>query len=817
MKFRNILITSTALTMSVAPAFAQEAPADESDDNVIVVTAVAKGQNLLESSVSVSSVSAEDIAKINPASAADLLRQLPGIRSEASGGEGNANINVRGLPISTGGARYIQLQEDGLPVLEFGDIVFGNSDNFIRADRSVGRVEVVRGGSASTFASNSPGGVINFISKDGKQEGGSIGVSAGLDHENYRVDFDYGSAVGDDSYFHIGGFYRTGEGRRDIGFTAANGGQIKANFTKEFDRGYVRLFGKYLNDKTPTFLPAPVGVTGTGDNPNFQSLPNFDITRDALQSPFFTDPLTLNGQNQPERFDFSDGLEVESAAVGFEVEYELSDNWTLTERFRIGDNSGGFISPFPASAGAAQGVADSVGGAGSSLAFASGPNQGRPVTDLANLGGNGIVTSTVLFNVRVNSLQNATNDLRLTGDFDFGSGGAVFTAGFYASSQTVDTDWVWTSHLQTTEGNGNSVLLDVLDANGNLLTQNGTVAFGASFFGNCCRRSYDVSYDTYAPFASLSLEFNRLTLDGSARYDFGNANGSISGADAGLLPGLTSFDFNNDNVIDQAESQTSFIPLTSSPVDYNFDYFSFSLGANYLLTDDFSIFARYSQGGRHTADRSLFTPAVSAIDGSIPSEEGIIATVDQLEGGLKYSKDGLSLFGTLFYAQVSENNIEIAPLQIIVRDFDAFGVELEGAYRSGPFSISAGATWTDADIADDTNAALIGNTPRRQADFIYQATAQYDLDFAALGVNMVGTTGSFAQDNNDLRLPGFTQFNAFASFRPADRVEISFNVDNLFDTQGFTEAEEGSIPANNIVRARSINGRTVSAAIRFDF
>ena len=134
------------------------------------------------------------------------LRQIPGIRSEASGGEGNANIAVRGIPVSTGGARYIQLQEDGLPVLEFGDIVFGNADNFVRADRNVGRVEAVRGGSASTFASNSPGGVINFISKTGLEEGGAVAGTIGIDHETYRLDFDYGGALDATSYFHVGGF-----------------------------------------------------------------------------------------------------------------------------------------------------------------------------------------------------------------------------------------------------------------------------------------------------------------------------------------------------------------------------------------------------------------------------------------------------------------------------------------------------------------------------------------------------------------------------------------------------------------------------------
>jgi outer membrane receptor protein involved in Fe transport len=82
---------------------------------------------------------------------------------------------------------------------------------------------------------------------------------------------------------------------------------------------------------------------------------------------------------------------------------------------------------------------------------------------------------------------------------------------------------------------------------------------------------------------------------------------------------------------------------------------------------------------------------------------------------------------------------------------------------------------------------------------------------------VIGTTASYTQDSNQLKLPAFTQVNAFLNVRPIDRVQVSINANNLFNTTGFTEAEEGAIPANGIVRARSINGRTISAAIKFDF
>ena len=821
MKLRTALCASAALCGFVSPAFAQDDAADEAaevEGNEIIVTAVARGQNRIESSVSVSTISADTLTNLAAPSSADLIRQIPGIRSEASGGEGNANIAVRGIPVSTGGARYIQLQEDGLPILEFGDIIFGNADNFLRADRSVARVEAVRGGSASTFASNAPGAVINFISKTGKQEGGAIQGSVGLDYESYRLDFDYGAPLADDLYFHVGGFYRTGEGPRDIGYNGYDGGQIKANITKEFDGGYIRFTGKYLDDRTPTILPQPVFVGGTNSNPDYNAIPGFDPRTDSLYSPFLTPAVTLDGGNNPASFDFRDGLSVQSKAFGVEAEIDVGGGWTLTNRFRFADNSGSFQSPFPASAGSAQSIADGIGGTGSTIEFASGPNAGQ-VANAANIGGNGLLTNVVVFNVRLNSLDNVTNDFRVNKTFDVGGGSANFTTGFYLSRQTIDTDWLWTSHVQTVQGDGQAVLVDIRDADGDLVTQNGTVGFGASFFGNCCRRNYDVDYSTYAPFASLSLELDRLTLDGSIRYDFGDASGTITGSDSGFGIGVTSFDFDNDGNISPAEAQTSVLPLGSArPVNYNFDYFSFSLGANYLLTDDLGVFVRYSQGGRHTADRSLFSPAVSTTDGSLPGgDAGVIATVDQLEAGLKYSANGLSLFATGFYATTSETNVDIAPLVLFDTQFEAFGIELEGSYRTGPFSLTAGATWTDSEITDALDTTVIGNTPRRQADLVYQATAQYDSDQFTLGANVVGTTDSFTQDNNQLKLPAYAQVNAFVAFRPIDRIEVGVNAQNLFNATGFTEAEEGSIPDNGIVRARSIAGRTVLASVRFDF
>lgn len=77
----------------------------------VFVTGTSTARTKMKQSVSVSTVSSEQIQNAKAASSAEILRTVPGLRAEATGGEGNANLGVRGLPMSDGGGRYVQLQE----------------------------------------------------------------------------------------------------------------------------------------------------------------------------------------------------------------------------------------------------------------------------------------------------------------------------------------------------------------------------------------------------------------------------------------------------------------------------------------------------------------------------------------------------------------------------------------------------------------------------------------------------------------------------------------------------------------------------------
>jgi outer membrane receptor protein involved in Fe transport len=798
---------TAAFAQNAAPASDTPAQEDGLMMDEIVVTAVVNQTSKMRSSVSVSALSAEDLLQVAPRNTAEIFRNIPGIRSEASGGEGNANIAVRGLPVASGGAKFLQLHEDGLPVLEFGDISFGNADIFLRADANVARVEAIRGGSASTLASNSPGGVINFISKTGEKDGGSLAITRGLDYDTTRGDFDFGGHIDENWRFHIGGFYREGEGPRNANYTAESGGQVKANLTREFENGYARVYFKYLNDRAVSFLPQPILVSGTNSDPDIRSVPGLDMRDQTLHSALFLSNTGLDGDNNLRTNSLKDGMHPVSTAVGAEFKFDLAEGWSIFNKVRAAKTDGGFVSIFPMEVTGAQALATEIGGAGATLRYTDGTTISNPST----LNGNGLATRVALFDVDINDFSNFANDFKLTRAIVAGDSTIDLTAGYYKSRQNIDMDWVWNSYVMEVTGD-NARLLDVVAADGTYMTSGGLLAYGVPYFGNCCTRRYNAQYDIDAPYVSAALEMGQLNVDASLRRDEGKARGTYTGSIQAQV------DVNRDGVISTPEKSVSIIDSANpQPINYDWGYWSWSVGANYMIDPDLAVFARISQGGRANADRLLFGRLNA--DGSVAKEDAV-DMVDQYEAGVKWRGEGISVFATAFYAKTQEQNYEATSQRFFDRTYEAKGIELEASYRYESFMLTAGGTWTDAEISKDAlTPALKGNTPRRQAKFIYQLTPSYSYDAFTVGTNIIGTTKSYAQDTNELVLPGYTQVNLFADYAITEGLVLSVNVNNLFNAKGLTESEEGSITegTTNIIRARSINGRTSTATLKYTF
>jgi outer membrane receptor for ferrienterochelin and colicin len=84
-----------------APSVTNEAN-DLNLEEIIVTGIPGNASSKFDSSLSVSTLSPEEILQSDPSSAADIVRNIPGFRAQASGGEGNANISARGLPMRGG-------------------------------------------------------------------------------------------------------------------------------------------------------------------------------------------------------------------------------------------------------------------------------------------------------------------------------------------------------------------------------------------------------------------------------------------------------------------------------------------------------------------------------------------------------------------------------------------------------------------------------------------------------------------------------------------------------------------------------------------
>ncbi|WP_218036260.1 TonB-dependent receptor plug domain-containing protein, partial [Sphingobium sp. 15-1] len=291
----------------------------ENGNAEIIVTGVTRATRKIDSTNTINTITQEDIKRLAPMSTADLLQNVPGIYAEGStAGEASNNITVRGLPV-TGGYRYAPQLIDGLPWYEEPEVQFMNNDVAVRDDLMTERVEVIKGGTGGILYSNGLGATVNHITRTGKQEfeGG------------YRLELtEYGlvrneaflsGPINQNLTFAVGGFYRFSKGIRDVGYTADDGGQIRANLLYKSDDDSLKIFAQahYINDRTQFNQNVPFQVPrlstpGTADNPtkidsNTIEPIGIDFGNGTVNSPY-NRYFTMLGEYGSRQIDMADGI-----------------------------------------------------------------------------------------------------------------------------------------------------------------------------------------------------------------------------------------------------------------------------------------------------------------------------------------------------------------------------------------------------------------------------------------------------------------------------------------------------------------------------
>ena len=829
----SVLALCTAFTMAM-PAYAQDETAPEEEPSAldeIVVTASGRDQTKIESSISVTSIDADLIQDFQPSSEAEVFKLLPGIQVPGTSGPGgNSNIAVRGLPVATGGAPFVQLQEDGLPVVLFGDIQFGNNDYFTRFDPSVANIEAVRGGSATTFASQAPGAVINYISNYGSKEGGYIELKKGIDYSQTQLDFRYGGNLTDSMNFHVGGYFKRGRGPLNAGYNLSDSIQVKANVTKEFGdgKGYFRLLFKYADTAEPNYTGAPALATIAGGKvSNIRPFPGFDGRTDTNYSKYNQSFLIYNREGALERVKM-DGITTKQKSIGAALHYELTDNITVDNNARYSDISGGFASPF-LGIGTRAGIVGSVvnGRTVQAIRYASGPSAGQLYTGT-------YVDNNVNVKTNIRDLGSFVNDLTIAGKFDTGFANLTARVGYFYMDQTIAMDWHVNKSLRELSGNSPSQL-DLYDsptatAAANKITQEGISGYNNNW-GNCCARDYDLSYTNTAPYAQLVLDNDTFNLDGSVRFEKVKASGFT-------IAGGPEFNVNSGGVL---------IPTMTANgrrevLDYSRSYTSWTAGALWKATPDLSLFGRASKGGRFNSDRQTvsgkFNPdgslctrtqatALTCTDGVTPS----VDFVNQYEigvknrgniGGGRYTVELTLLKGDFVRSDFEPTVTGICPGGgcIIDNSFKTQGAEFFATLRMGGFNFIANATYTKAKqkftstrggtvVAGSANFGRALNIP----DLSYSLSANYDIaEIASVGVTAVGQSGTF---DGALEYPGKTIFNTNLRVKPIENLELGLNVYNLFNTYDTRGNGNGTFGGG--ITGTPVIGRTLTGSVRLSF
>jgi outer membrane receptor protein involved in Fe transport len=862
-----------ALAQSAAPATtpaADAASAEATGLDQIVVTASKGDKTQLKSSVAVTSISNQAILDYSPRGEASLYRLIPGVlvQGVTDSPGGNLNIAARGVPSYVGGAEYVQLQEDGLPIVLFGDMQFGNADYWIRNDLANARVESQVGGRDSTFASQGPSAVINYISKTGDVDGGLVRLEEGVNFTQTRLDFDYGGHISDSLRFNIGGFVKDGYDPRHFGYLASKGYQIKGNITKEFDggNGFIRFSFKRLDDQEPTYTENPVlaNVTTTGSIASglttttlhgFSQYPGFDARNQTNQSIYNEQYQVLNNQGQVTNATMQ-GIHPKETSFGGQLHYEFSNHLTIDDSFRYTDASGVFNTQFYNALPTSGLIGSTVNGQTvGSVVYADGPNQGKAFTG-AYYNGNPNI------NTNMRDVGSLVNDLKASAKFDFDGVKVTAFAGWFHMRQTIAMDW----HVNQTfsDAAANGAMLDLFSSSGAQLTANGQAGFNNNW-GAGATDNYAFNFTDDAPYLDLGFNFGKLDLDGSFRWNSvhadGYSDGAVQGPTYAVSDALGTANLSSTvstGVAGPASmawapgaapgsaptlscSATGVSCANGDLVNYTKAYTSWSFGALYSLAQNTTVYARISRGGRFNADRQTVNANRFNADGSLNTlgNGDAINFVTQQELGLKSrgraAGGQYDLSATLFRAQLDEHNYNLTapagsnPFTDAV--FHSYGLELDAGYHIGHFTIQAIATYTHSVYAADGGDAplnLTGFQSPRSPKIQYVISPSYDFGIARLGFSIDGQDGTWNYNVyeptsttpgyiNAVKLTATTFINAFASIHPAKNLELGVNMTNVFNTLGFRSADNGFTPGSNVLSTAVGLGRTTTASLQYKF
>jgi outer membrane receptor protein involved in Fe transport len=842
---------ATAQATAADPAAADPAAtplptADDDLQDIVVTGQTTRDRPLITSSADITYATREDIDRRAPRSTADMLELVPGIFVEATAGEASNNYSVRGL--QGGGQRFVQLEEDGMPILYGG----GGADFFFQQDLTIDRLEAVKGGSSGVLTVNGAGATINFISKrpNFKEFEGAVRLT-GYSYGQKRADFYYSAPLAENLAFNFGGYVQSSPGVRKNLFDYA-GYRIKGGLEYRFPGGgSIRVSGRRGDIETAYYASSPYRF----EDGKPASIPGFNIQRDNIGGDAFTSiAVPASTFLQPDgyrAFRYRDGIRSVYTQGRIDLDLPVTDTLSLFARSRYLDYKYDFNGLFPGSgtgnAGLASaqtyltpGSASPIGGL-LTLGQAAFPTATRfgirnlrtgavlgsnQTSELAALNGNGFLQRTTLNHDLVDGRDIGVN---IGGRWEFESGAiknSLTVGGMYYNVRRNQDQSATASVVNDVKNNSDIYDIVALGASNNVigsLTDSGLVSYGD--WGNGIRVRKDEAVSLYA---NDEIAFgDHLRIDGGIRWEQDDAT-ALDGLDAAASDPAR-------RIVQVSALPAAFqqlVPVGQGGVvrtvgstfagqysrrDRRQDKIAWTVGANYLFTPNLSVYGRYA-------------------DGFQTNNVDPITTIKLYEAGVRYQYGRLfSGSVTVFRTNFDDQNYNFADpnnptqQQNINADLRTRGIEIDVALRPVRwFSVDFQGVFQDPKLVNlqidgTTQSGFEGNRPERTPARLWTVTPAIQLPNGLGDIfaryKYVGKI--FADAGNGVALPSYGVTSAGVNINLTPQLQLSLNAENIFNVVGLTEGNprQGQTQAitDGFFYARGIVGPTYGGSLTFRF
>jgi outer membrane receptor protein involved in Fe transport len=804
------------VNQAAAQAQTAEAPAVEPSKEVakeiqqVVVTGVAsaRGVRKVDSAFSITTANEEQLKQAAPSSTADIMKIVPGVYAESTGGQSGANIEVRGFP-SGSDSPFVSVQMMGNPIFPPPTLSFFEGSSAFRLDDTIERVEVLRGGPSTIWSNAQPGATMNFILKEGTDTPeGTVRFTTGTGSLR-RVDMYYGGKISDGWYGSVGGFYRKTDGVRDAGFPADDGHQITATLTRQLDQGKLTLYARSTDDKNAFYTGVPL-ISSNGGR-TISAFPGFDPLTGTLMSGEMRNFTIEAAPGKTLTKDLGDGRGLKATVFGANFDQKVGD-WSISNKFNRFDGDLNTIAMFTGNNPLSMSdyINAAIASANSNaavVAAAGGPATSGTATFVKGgaVSGSQQVVQAGLWAVE-KQLKSFTDELRVSKEIF--KDNTLTVGGYFADYSSHDVWYLGNSHLMTAVPQAS--LINVTLNNGVVVSKNGTD--GNVFYAPVA------SYDGRNTAAFISDEWkvnDQIKVDFGMRHEQQKISGTISN--------LTSADTDN-NPLTVYNNGTSMPNGSNTYLSRTDNANSFTVGGNYKLARDTSVFVRANRG--HTF--ISFDDLRGAGNQKDANDSNLLPTpkITQYEIGFKTASQlytaYINAFHTQFdgiaFTQILSNGQELRSIsgskgngvefEVAVRPIENLQLQLTGDYQKSEYR---------------DNPATDGKTVQRQPKLQFRFTPTYRIPFgdgnaAKLYATYTSIGERWADQANQQYLPSYRTIDAGVLFSFGDKIELRLAGTNLNNELGLTEGNSRLTTGNvGPINARPLFGRTWEASLLYRF